>query len=73
MHPMTKKTTTEALGDIADALHRLGIGNATTDKGAIEGHTMEMRTAMQLAAETIADGLYDVAEAIREIKKTWED
>lgn len=44
----------KGLHRIADALNRLGNGNAATEAGAIEGHSMTLRDAIQHAAETLS-------------------
>ncbi len=44
----------KGLHRIADALNRLGNGNAATQVGAIEGHAMALREALQSAAETVS-------------------
>lgn len=51
----------DALFALTRAVARLGIQEADTDKGAIEGHTFEVRAGM----EAIAAGLHDIADAIR--------
>lgn len=51
----------EALNRIADALNKLGLADASTPMGAIEEHGL----ILQNAAELIADGLHDIADALR--------
>jgi hypothetical protein len=53
----------EALYAIAGALQRLGNADASTPFGGLEGHGI----AITEAAEKIAEGLSDVASAIREL------
>lgn len=56
-------TLVGAVGAVASALHRLGTGNACTDgKGAVELLSMSLTDA----AETIANGLQEVALQIGE-------
>lgn len=54
----------EAINNLAKAvqsgLSRLGIAEASTPFGAIEGHAVTMKKA----AEDIKDGLFAIAEAI---------
>ena len=59
-----EQDTTEALNNIANALLRLGNADAATPMGGLEAHG----AAVLEAAQIIADGLQDVAEAIREQK-----
>lgn len=61
---MTEPTTAEALSDISAALVRLGLNNAMTDMGAIEALSKEVLDA----GTGIAQGLHDIADAIREAR-----
>ncbi len=50
-----------ALRSIARALHQLGLGNASTQMGAIEALAKEVKEG----SERIESGLTDIADAIR--------
>jgi hypothetical protein len=54
----------DALNEIARALHRIGIGNASAEGwGAIEAHSQTVKDA----GERIGEALEGVASAIREL------
>ena len=52
----------KALNNIAHALGKLGLADAATSMGAIEAHGI----IVQEASERIAEGLHEIAAAIRE-------
>ena len=67
----------QAITSVAKALYALGTGNAATDMGAIENHSMVMRDALREHGAAISEGLsevasamFDIADAIRENKST---
>lgn len=55
----------DVLDDIARALRLLGNADAATPMGGLEAHG----AAILEAADKVAGGLHDVAEAIRETKE----
>jgi len=59
----TTDPVAEALRTIAGAIQRLGNADASTHFGGLEGHGM----AITKAADRIAEGLEDVANAIRDL------
>ena len=65
-----------AINGVAKALHALGVGNAATDMGAIESHSLVMKDAIREHGSVISDALtevasalFDVADAIRESRE----
>jgi hypothetical protein len=56
----------DVLAGLGQALRSLGNAEATSPAGAIGGHA----AAMKEAARTIADGLSEVAAAIRELVRS---
>jgi hypothetical protein len=56
----------DVLAGLGQALRALGNADATSATGAVGGHA----AAVKEAARTIADGLSDVAAAIRELAGT---
>ena len=55
---------TDAITEVATALHRLGIRDAATPMGAVEILSLEVRNG----SAAIAEALNNVADAIREMK-----
>lgn len=65
-------TTAEALQSIARAIHRLGNADASTPFGGLEALGMvikESNSEIAAALALVAEGLHDVADAIRETKE----
>jgi hypothetical protein len=58
-----KATIVDVVSDVARAIHVLGNADASTPMGALEAHG----AAMIEASENVSRGLYDIADAIREI------
>jgi hypothetical protein len=57
---------TEGLFAIADALHRLGTGDASTNFGAIEALAMMINKSLKEHGSAIAEGLREAAQAIND-------
>jgi hypothetical protein len=58
----------ESLQNIADALKGLGLNGAFTEMGAIELLAREIQEGSEKISQGIFDGLYHIAEAIRDGK-----
>ena len=69
---MTKKDDeiAEALYEVARSIIKMGNAGATTPQGTIVGGFEGLGQTILTAGENIADGLHDLASAIRETKES---
>lgn len=54
----------DAINNVADAIRRLGFNNASTEMGALEGHTIMMDRAVKYFADSISSPLSDLARSV---------
>lgn len=63
---MDEENVSEALHEIANALNRLGNGSASTPFGGLEALGIKVKDS----ADVIAASITDLADAIREMKRS---
>lgn len=66
---MEKQQNTDAIIEVANALHRIGFGNAETKMGALENLAVTIKESNSEIAESldnIADAIRTLAQAVSE-------